>query len=60
MALLYKSLLGAQRSCNKWVCPDRLHLAWCRAKSPQPAGLLATGGFLPEMERALLLLALLR
>lgn len=54
------SRLEHEVAANKWVCPDRLDLAWCRAKLSQPTGLPATGGFLPEMEFAVLLLAVIR
>lgn len=47
-------------AAKKWVCPDRLDLAWCHAKSSQPIGLPATGGFLTEVEFAVLLLAVIR
>lgn len=52
--------LGHKVAADKWVCPDRLDLAWCCAKLSQSLGLPATGGFLLEMEFALLLLAVIR
>lgn len=33
-------------AANKWVCPDKLDLAWCHPKLSQHTGLPATGGFL--------------
>lgn len=47
-------------AANKWLCLDRLDLAWDCAKLSQLTGFPPTGGFQLEMEFSLLLLAEIR